>query len=74
MAEEEDFIEFKIIDDRQYSKDHLWFMKLESDEETGTLFKIGVSVQNSKIYYATGYSKKDAEQKAAKVILKKLDL
>ena len=38
------------------------------------IFKIGVSVQNSKIYYATGYSKKDAEQKAAKVILKKLGL
>lgn len=43
MTEEEDFIEFKIIDDRQYSKDHLWFMKLESDEETGDVFKIGVS-------------------------------
>jgi len=43
MADGEDFIEFKIIDDRQYSKDHLWFMKLESDEETGDLFKIGIS-------------------------------
>ena len=30
------------------------------------IFKIGVSLQNSKMYYATGNSKKDAEQKAAK--------
>ncbi len=43
MAEEGDFIEFKIIDDRKYSKDHLWYQKLESDEETGDVFKIGVS-------------------------------
>tara|TARA_B100001750_G_C15504040_1_gene599143 strand:+ start:220 stop:732 length:513 start_codon:yes stop_codon:yes gene_type:complete len=43
MTGEEDFIEFKIIDDRQYSKDHLWFMKLESDEDIGALYKIGVS-------------------------------
>ena len=38
------------------------------------IFKIGVSVQNSKIYYATGNSKKDAEQKAAKFFLKKIGL
>ena len=37
-------------------------------------FKIGVSLQNSKMYYATGSSKKDAEQKAAKLILKKIGL
>lgn len=41
--EEEDYIEFKILDDRFYSKDHLWFIKLESDEETGDLYKIGIS-------------------------------
>ena len=35
-------------------------------------FKIGVSLQNSKMYYATGSSKKDAEQKAAKLMLKKI--
>ena len=38
------------------------------------IFKIGVKVQNSKIYYATGNSKKDAEQKAAKLFLKKIGL
>ena len=38
------------------------------------IFKIGVSVQNSKIFYATGNSKKDAEQKAAKLLLKKIGL
>ena len=38
------------------------------------VFKIGVSVQNSKIFYARGNSKKDAEQKAAQIILKKLGL
>ena len=43
MTEEEDFIEFKIIDDRKYSKDHLWYQKLESDDETGDLYKIGIS-------------------------------
>ncbi|SVD38525.1 uncharacterized protein METZ01_LOCUS391379, partial [marine metagenome] len=37
------------------------------------IFKIGVTVQNSKIYYATGNSKKDAEQKAANLFLKKID-
>ena len=35
------------------------------------IFKIGVSVNNSKNYYANGNSKKDAEQKAAKIFLKK---
>ena len=35
------------------------------------LFKIGVSVENSKIFKAIGNSKKDAEQKAAKIFLKK---
>ena len=34
------------------------------------IFKIGVSIKNSKIYYAVGNSKKDAEQKAAKLFLK----
>ena len=38
------------------------------------IFKIGVSVQNSKIYYAIGNSKKDAEQKAAKILLRKIGL
>ena len=37
-------------------------------------FKIGVSLQNSKMYYATGNSKKDAEQKAAMLMLKKIGL
>ena len=38
------------------------------------IFKIGVSLKNSKMYYATGNSKKDAEQKAAKLMLKKIGL
>ena len=38
------------------------------------IFKIGVTVQNSKIFYAIGNSKKDAEQKAAKLFLKKVGL
>ena len=38
------------------------------------IFKIGVAVQNSKIYYAVGNSKKEAEQKAAKIFLKKVGL
>lgn len=37
-------------------------------------FKIGVSVQNSKIIYASGNSKKDAEQNAAKLFLKQFGL
>ena len=36
------------------------------------IFKVGVSIQNSKIFYANGSSKKDAEQKAAKHLLKKI--
>ncbi len=39
----EDEIEFGIIDDRHYTKEHLWFQLLESDNETGDLYKIGVS-------------------------------
>ena len=38
------------------------------------IFKIGVSVENSKIFNASGYSKKDAEQKAAALILKKIGI
>ena len=38
------------------------------------VFKIAVSIENSKIFNATGYSKKDAEQKAAALILKKIGL
>ena len=38
------------------------------------IFKIGVSVPNSKICFAIGNSKKDAEQKAAKILLKKIGL
>ena len=38
------------------------------------IFKIGVTVQNSKTFYASGYSKKDAEQKAAKLFLKRIGL
>ena len=35
------------------------------------LFKVGVSIKNSKIYFAYGNSKKDAEQNAASLFLKK---
>lgn len=38
------------------------------------IFKIGVSLQNSKMCYASGNSKKEAEQKAAKIMLKKIGL
>tara|TARA_B100001996_G_scaffold362671_1_gene330369 strand:+ start:84 stop:746 length:663 start_codon:yes stop_codon:yes gene_type:complete len=38
------------------------------------LFKIGVKLENSKFIYASGYSKKDAEQEAAKLYLKKIGL
>ena len=43
MTEADDYIEFKIIDDRKYSKGHLWYQKLESDEDNGHLYKIGIS-------------------------------
>tara|TARA_B100000029_G_scaffold402866_1_gene402481 strand:+ start:1155 stop:1820 length:666 start_codon:yes stop_codon:yes gene_type:complete len=36
------------------------------------IFKVGVSIQNSKIFYANGSSKKDAQQKAANHLLKKI--
>ena len=38
------------------------------------LFKVGVSVENAKFVHATGYSKKDAEQKAASIFIKKIGL
>ena len=38
------------------------------------IFKIGVTVQNSKTFYASGNSKKDAEQRAAKLFLKRIGL
>ena len=38
------------------------------------VFKIAVSIENSKFFNATGYSKKDAEQKAAALFLKKIGL
>ena len=38
------------------------------------VFKIAVSIENSKILNASGYSKKDAEQKAAALFLKKIGL
>ena len=38
------------------------------------IFKIGVTILNSKTYYGSGTSKKDAEQKAAKLLLKKMAL
>ena len=38
------------------------------------VFKIAVSIENSKIFNASAYSKKDAEQKAAALILKKIGL
>ena len=38
------------------------------------IFKIAVSVSNSKNYYATGTSKKEAQQKAAELLLNKMDL
>ena len=38
------------------------------------VFKIAVSIENSKIFNANGYSQKDAEQKAASLILKTIGL
>ena len=38
------------------------------------VFKIGVSVENSKTFKASGSSKKDAQQKAAELYLKKIGL
>ena len=38
------------------------------------VFKIGVSIESSKTFKASGYSKKDAEQKAAALFLKKIGL
>ena len=38
------------------------------------LFKISVNINNSKSFNATGNSKKDAEQKAASLFLKKIGL
>ena len=38
------------------------------------VFTIGVSIESSKTFKASGYSKKDAEQKAAALFLKKIGL
>ena len=38
------------------------------------LFKVAVKLQNTKFINATGYSKKDAEQKAANFFLKKIGI
>ena len=38
------------------------------------VFKIGVSIESSKSFNASGHSKKDAEQKAAALFLKKIGL
>ena len=38
------------------------------------VFKIGVSIESSKTFNASGHSKKDAEQKAAALFLKKIGL
>jgi dsRNA-specific ribonuclease len=38
------------------------------------VFKIGVSLKNYKIIIASGSSKKEAEQKAAKLFLKNIGL
>ena len=38
------------------------------------VFRIGVSIKNSKIINASGSSKKEAEQKAAKFFLKNIGL
>jgi len=37
---EGDYIEFKIVEGRKYSKEHLWFEVVDKDEHT---FKIGIS-------------------------------
>jgi ribonuclease III len=37
------------------------------------VFKVGVRLQNSKNFYSIGYSKKDAEQKAATLFLKHIN-
>ena len=39
MADDE-YIEFKIVDGRKYSKEHLWFELVDKDER---LYKIGIS-------------------------------
>ena len=37
------------------------------------IFKIAVKLKNSKFFSAVGHSKKDAQQKAAKLLLKNLN-
>ena len=37
------------------------------------LFKVGVKLNNSKMFIGTGQSKKDAQQKAATLLLKNLE-
>ena len=38
------------------------------------IFKVGVKIKNSKFIYSNGTSKKNAEQSAASILLKKLDI
>ncbi len=41
--DEDEVIDFQIIEGRKYFKTHLWFQHLESDEETGDLYKVGIT-------------------------------
>ena len=67
---------FAMLDTRYQPTNIISYYKLL--ETTGKhhkpLFKIGVSIENSKTINAVGNSKKDAGQKAATLFLKKLGL